>query len=75
MGGPQEAKWPRICSNSKHKKVFTVTQPGVTVRSSLYFNLEQIRGHFYSGDPPMSVGKSGLGFALTQSRAEILQVL
>ena len=21
MGGPQEAKWPQICSNSKHKKV------------------------------------------------------
>ena len=25
MGGPQEQKWPRICSNSKHKKVLIVT--------------------------------------------------
>ena len=24
MGGPQEQKWPQICSNSKHKKVLIV---------------------------------------------------
>ena len=24
-GGPQEQKWPRICSNLKHKKVFMIT--------------------------------------------------
>ena len=28
MGGPQEEKWPRICSNSKHKKVLIVSGGG-----------------------------------------------
>ena len=23
MGGPLKAKWPQICSNSKHKKVLS----------------------------------------------------
>ena len=35
------------------------------------FKLEQIRGHFCLSTTPMAVGKSGLGLALTQSRAEI----
>ena len=33
----------------------------------LCFELEQIQGHFYSWDPPMAVGKSGLGFAVSLS--------
>ena len=33
----------------------------------LYFELEQIRGHFSLSSTPIAVGKSGLGFALTQS--------
>ena len=36
---------------------------------------QQIWDHFYSWDPPMSVGKSGLGFALSQRIAEILSIL
>ena len=28
MGGPQEQKWPQICSNSKHKKVLIVSGSG-----------------------------------------------
>ena len=44
-----------------------------TVISQLCFELEQIWDHFYSSDPAMAVWKSGLGFALTQSLAEILQ--
>ena len=28
MGGPREEKWPRICSNSKHIKVFIVSGGG-----------------------------------------------
>ena len=28
MGGPQEEKWPQICSNSKHKKVHIVSGGG-----------------------------------------------
>ena len=43
---------------------------GFTVRRFLCFDLERIRDHFYSRDPPMAVGKSGLGFALSQSKAE-----
>ena len=35
------------------------------------FKLERFRDHFYSRDPPMAVGKSGLGFALAQSIGEI----
>ena len=43
------------------------------IKIILYFILEQIWDHFYTRDPPMAVGKSGLGFALAQSIAEILQ--
>ena len=39
----------------------------------LDFKLEQIRGHFCLSTTPMAVEKSGLGFALTQNIAEILQ--
>ena len=49
----------------------TTTTTTTTLISWLCLELEQIRDHFYSGDPPMSVGKSGLGFALTQSIAKI----
>ena len=42
------------------------------VVSQLCFELEQIPGHFLLSSTSMSVGKSGLGFALTQSIAEIL---
>ena len=37
----------------------------------LCFELEQIQGHFYSWDPPMAVGKSGLGIEIRQGIAEI----
>ena len=43
------------------------------IKIILYFILEQIWDLFYTRDPPLAVGKSGLGFALAQSIAEILQ--
>ena len=43
---------------------------GFTVRRFLCFELERFRDHFYSSDPPMAVGKSGLGIALSGSIAE-----
>ena len=47
-----------------------LTQSVIT-KTFLCFELEQFRGHFLLSSTPMSVGKSGLGFALTQSIAEI----
>ena len=47
-----------------------VDDPVILFLTVLCFDLEQIRDHFYSWDPPMAVGKSGLGFALSQSIAE-----
>ena len=42
------------------------TGPSPTVAITwLCFELEQIQDHFYSLDPPMAVGKSGLGFAVS----------
>ena len=48
----------------------SVVEP-TTTTTFLCFELEQIRGHFTSWGPPLFVGRSGLGFAPTQSIAEI----
>ena len=49
----------------------SVVEP-TTTTTFLCFELEQIRGHFTSWGPPLFVGRSGLGFAPTQSIAKIL---
>ena len=72
-----------ICSHLEAVEMLEVATPDFLQFGPLFlhystnfflcFELEQIRGHFYSWDPPMSVGKSGLGFALAHHIAEILQ--
>ena len=48
------------------KRPFPENSPTLAI-TWLCFELEQIQGHFYSWDPPMAVGKSGLGFAVSLS--------
>ena len=66
---------PPLHFNNKQLKptrsIYPKTQ--LTVRSHLCFKIEPFRNHFYSTDPPMAVGKSGLGFGIRQGIAEIWQ--
>ena len=67
--------WPRICSSSKHSGVFAVLSFYGGACSKKFFMLQvsaNLRPLLLKG-PPMSVGESGLGFAIAQSIAEILQ--
>ena len=51
MGGPQEQKWPQICSNLKYKKVFVMTGlnfPPARTQSTRSTQRTQYR-HFFSG--------------------------
>ena len=61
--------WP-VSRNLRHAVVRPHPPPPPHI-TFLCFELEQIQGHFSSWGPPMFVGRSGLGFAPTQSIAEI----
>ena len=64
--------WSRICSSSKHSRVSILTAVSVSILTRLCFELEQIRDHIYSRKIAHFYSKSGLGFALAQSIAELI---
>ena len=65
---PQDC-WDRFQLNQS--TFYTMKLVSMTL-TFLCFDLERFRDHFYSWDPPMAVGKSGLGFAVSQSIREFL---